>query len=211
VRNPALTPLTNAGAGLDSPDDLAFEDWLARLDTLADAHQRLRSNQRCNRQPGRSEPSGERCSSMKVTISVAGVELPDEESCGRLQDRHVLPQPTVLRPQPADLLGAHMPHWLAELDVPLFVSHRRLAGRRTLPRARTGWALDSGGFTELSMFGGWRTAAEDYVAAVRRYATEIGNLEWAAPMDWRCEPVMLAKTGLDVPDHQRRTVFAGVR
>jgi hypothetical protein len=104
VRNPALTPLTNAGAGLDSPDDLAFEDWLARLDTLADAHQRLRSNQRCNRQPGRSEPSGERCSSMKATISVAGVELPDEESCGRLQDRHVVPQPTVLRPQPADLL-----------------------------------------------------------------------------------------------------------
>jgi hypothetical protein len=99
-----------------------------------------------------------------------------------------------------------MPHWLAELDVPLFASHRRLAGRRTLPRARTGWALDSGGFTELSMFGGWRTAAEDYVAAVRRYATENGNLEWAAPMDWMCEPVMLAKTGLDVPDHQRRTV-----
>jgi hypothetical protein len=99
-----------------------------------------------------------------------------------------------------------MPHWLAELDVPLFASHRRLAGRRTLPRARTGWALDSGGFNELSMFGGWRTAAEDYVAAVRRYATENGNLEWAAPMDWMCEPVMLAKTGLDVPDHQRRTV-----
>jgi len=24
------------------PDDLAFEDWLARLDTLADAHERLR-------------------------------------------------------------------------------------------------------------------------------------------------------------------------
>ena len=39
--NPALTPLTHAAAGLDSPDDLAFEDWLARLDTLADAHQRL--------------------------------------------------------------------------------------------------------------------------------------------------------------------------
>ncbi|MDT9694824.1 hypothetical protein [Streptomyces sp. P17] len=26
------------------PDDLAFEDWLARLDTLADAHQRLRED-----------------------------------------------------------------------------------------------------------------------------------------------------------------------
>ena len=40
---------------------------------------------------------------MKATISVAGAELPDEESCGRLQDR-VLTQPTVLRLQPADLL-----------------------------------------------------------------------------------------------------------
>ncbi|MFF1446200.1 hypothetical protein [Streptomyces sp. NPDC058295] len=27
------------------PDDLAFEDWLARLDTLADAHQRLREGE----------------------------------------------------------------------------------------------------------------------------------------------------------------------
>jgi len=41
---------------------------------------------------------------MKATISVAGVELPDGESCGRFQDRHVLTQPTVLRPQPADVL-----------------------------------------------------------------------------------------------------------
>jgi hypothetical protein len=128
VRNPALTPLTNAGAGLDSPDDLAFEDWLARLDTLADAHQRLRSNQRCNRQPGRSEPSGERCSSMKATISVAGVELPDEESCGRLQDRHVVPQPTVLRPQPADLLVL-LDRWVAQADCLDTVSTAAACGR----------------------------------------------------------------------------------
>jgi hypothetical protein len=103
-------------------------------------------------------------------------------------------------------LGTHMPQWLKKLDVPLFVSHRRLAGRRTLPRARAGWALDSGGFTELSMYGRWHTEARDYVAAVRRYAEEIGNLEWAAPMDWMVEPAMLAKTGLSVRDHQRRTV-----
>ena len=31
-------------------------------------------------------------------------------------------------------------------------------------------------------------------------------LEWAAPMDWMCEPAMLARTGLTVEDHQRRTV-----
>lgn len=103
-------------------------------------------------------------------------------------------------------MGTHMPHWLATVNVPLFVSHRRLAGRRTLPRARVGWALDSGGFTELSMFGEWRTTPEEYVAAVRRYRDEIGGLEWAAPQDWMCEPFMLDKTGLTVGEHQRRTV-----
>lgn len=103
-------------------------------------------------------------------------------------------------------LGTHQPHWLAAADVPLFVSHRRLTGRKTMPRALTGWALDSGGFSELSLFNQWRTTPETYVDAVRRYSDEIGQLEWAAPQDWMCEPVMLAKTGLDVAEHQRRTV-----
>jgi hypothetical protein len=103
-------------------------------------------------------------------------------------------------------LGAHHPHWLERAPFPLFVSHRRLAARRRLPRAVTGWALDSGGFTELRLHGGWRTTAAEYVAAVRRYRDEIGCLEWAAPMDWMCEPFMLARTGLTVAEHQTRTV-----
>lgn len=104
-------------------------------------------------------------------------------------------------------LGTHMPHWLTTAGVPLFVSHRRLAGRRTLPRVgRAGWALDSGGFTELSMYGEWRTTPEEYVAAVRRYDREVGELDWAAPQDWMCEPFILAKTGLTVAEHQRRTI-----
>jgi hypothetical protein len=103
-------------------------------------------------------------------------------------------------------LGTHMPHWLERTNVPLFVSHRRLSGRRTMPRARGPWALDSGGFTELSMFGEWRTGTRTYVSAVRRYAAEIGNLAWASPQDWMCEPGILEKTGLTVADHQRRTV-----
>lgn len=103
-------------------------------------------------------------------------------------------------------LGTHQPSWLAELDVPLFVSHRRLANRRRLPRARVGWALDSGGFTELSMYGQWRTSPEEYVAAVRRHDAEVGKLSWAAPQDWMCEPFILAKTGRTVADHQARTI-----
>jgi hypothetical protein len=103
-------------------------------------------------------------------------------------------------------LGAHQPGWLGVAGVRLFVSHRRLAGRRSLPRAIAPWALDSGGFSELSLYGEWRTSPAEYVAAVRRYDTEIGGLEWAAPQDWMCEPVMLARTGLTVEQHQRRTV-----
>lgn len=103
-------------------------------------------------------------------------------------------------------LGTHETTWLGKLDVPLFVSHRRLAKRRRLPVARAGWALDSGAFTELSTFGAWQTSVDQYVDAVARYQAEIGRLDWAAPMDWMCEPFIVQKTGLSVREHQERTV-----
>ena len=103
-------------------------------------------------------------------------------------------------------LGVHHPRWLATAGVPLFVSRRRLTSVKTLPRAVESWALDSGGFSELSLFGTWRTTAREYVAEVRRYQEEIGRLDFAAPQDWMCEPPMLAKTGLTVAEHQRRTI-----
>jgi hypothetical protein len=103
-------------------------------------------------------------------------------------------------------LGTHMPHWLELVDVPLFISRRRLAGRKTFPRARSSWALDSGGFTELNRYGRWSTSPGSYASDVARYSEEIGGLEWAAPMDWMCEPWVVAKTGLTVAEHQRRTV-----
>lgn len=112
-------------------------------------------------------------------------------------------------------LGTHMVNWLRELDVPLMVSHRRMLGRRSkgepmplrkLPRARAPWVLDSGGFTELNLYGGWVTSTDDYVAAVQRYADEIGNLAWAAPQDWMVEPPVLKRTGLTVANHQHLTI-----
>src|SRR4051812_10970209 len=99
-----------------------------------------------------------------------------------------------------------MPNWLGLLDVPLFISHRRLADRHTFPRAITPWALDSGGFSEPSLFGEWRTGVEEYVEAVDLYRVLIGKLQWAAPMDWMCEPFMVDRTGLSVREHQERTV-----
>lgn len=103
-------------------------------------------------------------------------------------------------------LGTHHPDWLALSKWPLFVSHRRMAKRRGLPRAACRWALDSGGFTELKMFGRWQTTPRAYMAAAKRYRDEIGLLDWAAPQDWMCEPFMLARTGKSISQHQALTV-----
>jgi hypothetical protein len=110
-------------------------------------------------------------------------------------------------------LGTHQPGWLARLTVPLFVSDRRLRARCRLPRATSRWALDSGGFTELSTYGSWDhgpTPARS-AAAVRRYRDEIGRLVWAGPQDWMCEPWIVAKTGLSLVEHLRRTVDNDLR
>jgi hypothetical protein len=103
-------------------------------------------------------------------------------------------------------LGTHEPSWLRHAGVPLFISTRRLQRLKQMPVASVPWALDSGGFTELSMFGEWRTTPAEYVDHVRRYADEVGRLEWVAPQDWMCEPFMLGRTGLSVPDHQALTI-----
>ncbi|QYN41012.1 hypothetical protein K1T35_47580 (plasmid) [Pseudonocardia sp. DSM 110487] len=104
-------------------------------------------------------------------------------------------------------LGSPEPSWLwRSAYLPLFVSHRRLARLVKLRRANVPWALDSGGFSEIGMYGEWRTTPREYVAAVARYDREIGVMGWAALQDWMCEPQMLAKTGLTVAEHQARTV-----
>lgn len=107
-------------------------------------------------------------------------------------------------------LGTHEPSWLGYLGVPLFVSHRRLMRQKKYPRATTSWCLDSGGFSELSLYGEWRTSAIDYVKATRRYQAEIGNLEWAAIQDYMCEPFMIGKTGLSITEHIQRTIQSWV-
>lgn len=103
-------------------------------------------------------------------------------------------------------LGTHETHWLGLMGAPLFISHMRLAKRKTLPRALGPWALDSGAFTQLATHHMFTATPRQYVEAVARYANEIGSLDWAAPQDWMCEPFMLERTGLTVADHQRFTV-----
>jgi hypothetical protein len=103
-------------------------------------------------------------------------------------------------------LGSHMPGWLTTAKVPLFISHKRLCRYKTLPKARTRWSLDSGAFSEIAKHGKWTLTPDDYLAAVRRYKREVGKLDWAAPQDWMCEPVMTELTGLTIREHQYRTV-----
>ncbi len=109
---------------------------------------------------------------------------------------------------PVFFVGTHHPGWLRTASMPLFISDRRLRGYKTLPHAIVTWALDSGGFTELSRYGTWDhgpTPAQ-YAVRIRRYRDEIGHLAWAAPQDWMCEPAITARTGLTIADHQRRTI-----
>lgn len=63
----------------------------------------------------------------------------------------------------------------------------------------------------MSLYGRWETPPEVYAAEVDRWAAEVGGLDWAAPQDWMCEPVIREKTGLTVEEHQRRTVASVVQ
>jgi hypothetical protein len=104
-------------------------------------------------------------------------------------------------------LGTPEPSWLRRaVRLPLFVSRSRLVRLVRLPRASTPWALDSGGFHEITAHGHWRIDPATYCADVARFDRQIGGLEWAAPMDWMCEEKALTRSGLTAQEHQARTV-----
>lgn len=103
-------------------------------------------------------------------------------------------------------LGTHKAGWLTRTEVPLFVSRRTLCNRKSLPRAMGRWALDSGGFTELNMFGRWETSARQYADEATRFMHEIGGLDFAAIQDWMCEPFVIEGTGKSVREHQQLSI-----
>ena len=102
-------------------------------------------------------------------------------------------------------LGTNKATWLQRANCPLFVSHRTLRSLKTRKTARVNWACDSGGFTELSMYGEWRTSPEEYAFYVTRYRNGIGRLDFASQQDYMCEPFMLERTGKTVKQHQELT------
>ena len=114
-------------------------------------------------------------------------------------------------------LGTHQPHWLRLYDVPMMVSRRTLCHYATKPHARASWFRDSGGFTQLQMYGSWdNVPAELFVAEARDDAAEVGSMEYCAPRDWMCEPIIIrggvaggirfVGTKKSVAEHQRLTV-----
>jgi hypothetical protein len=107
-------------------------------------------------------------------------------------------------------LGIHHGHWLRTVPVPVCISHSVLRTyKRAVPERLpdSAWILDSGAFSEIDANGRWTTTPEQYVADSRRYVEQVGSRpDFVAPMDWMCEPKMIAKTGLSVREHQHRTV-----
>ena len=104
-------------------------------------------------------------------------------------------------------LGTHVVNHVEKTDKPLFISFRQLKNRKKALKNKGRLAIDSGGFSELSLYGKWTITPQEYVDGLNRLTNEVGlEIDWAAQQDWMCEPFMLEKTGLSITDHQKRTV-----
>lgn len=65
--------------------------------------------------------------------------------------------------------------------------------------------MDSGAFTEISTHGHYRHSVAQYAEQIKRWKLN-GNLMAAVAQDYMCEPFIVEKTGLSIPEHQRLTV-----
>lgn len=100
-------------------------------------------------------------------------------------------------------VGMHKPQFARHLSA-AFVSVNVIRSRKS-PFPVGDWIMDSGAFTTLNTHGGYPFPVAEYAAQIRRWAGN-GNLLAAVAQDFMCEPFMLEKTGLTVPDHQRLTI-----
>lgn len=85
-----------------------------------------------------------------------------------------------------------------------FISVNRLVHRRSSFPVDD-WIMDSGAFSTLNLYGCYPHHASEYAYQVNRWSTN-GNMLAAVSQDYMCEPMMLKKTGLTIPDHQRLTI-----
>lgn len=108
------------------------------------------------------------------------------------------------------LLGTHRPWWLARSPVPLCVSAHTLSayrhGGEGLPAAGCLYAIDSGAYTEIRDHGTWRWSEDEYGGLVYRLMDDCGMPWFVAPLDWPCEPRVVARSGATVTEHQEWTL-----
>lgn len=100
-------------------------------------------------------------------------------------------------------VGLHQPSDARHFDMCLISVHR-LNKRKSKFRVRK-WILDSGAFSIIAKHGKYIESVEAYAAQIRRWKNN-GQLLAAVTQDYMCEPMMLKKTGLTIPDHQRLTI-----
>lgn len=85
-----------------------------------------------------------------------------------------------------------------------FISVNRVRTRKSAIPARD-WILDSGAFSTIAKHGGYPEPVSVYAEQIQRLRAS-GHLLAAVSQDYMCEPWMLEKTGLTIPDHQRLTI-----
>ena len=99
--------------------------------------------------------------------------------------------------------GLHQPSDAQHFDA-AFISINRLRNRKRSFKAGD-WIMDSGAFTEVVRFGGYRFGVDEYAAQIRRWA-RCGTLLAAVAQDYMCESFVLEQTGKTVEEHQKMTV-----
>lgn len=85
-----------------------------------------------------------------------------------------------------------------------FISINAIKNRKSGFRVRK-WIVDCAGFSTLMTHGDHVLSVVEYASQIRRWKTN-GQLLAAVSQDYMCEPVMLARTGLTIAEHQRKTV-----
>ncbi len=107
-------------------------------------------------------------------------------------------------------LGTHRPWWLAQCPVPLCISAHTLAnyrGRRRPELTGVPYIIDSGAFTEIRDYGRWRWDEDEYGGMIYRLMEVCGYPPtFVAPLDYPCEPQVVARSGLSVLEHQEWTL-----
>ena len=100
-------------------------------------------------------------------------------------------------------VGMHMPSKADKVER-AFISVNVIAKRKA-PFPVGEWIMDSGAFTTIARHGKYPEPVSVYADQIRRWKNN-GKLVAAVAQDYMCEDHMLAKTGMNVRQHQFLTI-----